>query len=125
MVKKDKIIIITTGRWSDYSILGCFRAIKDFNPRELFLEFIRKKGIQLKSYETFETHFELEEFVHWLLFEKKVIEEITYLEWRFDYFYEDSQYSIISNKNMELESQNSEEDQIVFNSDDIQSFYIV
>lgn len=95
--EKGKIIIVTTGELSNYSIIGCFRVVKEFDARKMVFDFIEEKGIKINSNASIDNFIEVDEFIKWLSIDKGVLEEIKYKEWHFDLIYNEKS-TIISDE---------------------------
>lgn len=68
---------MTTGEYSDYSIRGLFRVLKDLDKQEVYTNFPRKD----------DEWFDPEGFLHYLI-EKEYLEEIDHQEWTFSTYNE-------------------------------------
>ena len=55
IAKAGRLVLVDTGSYSDYHVIGIFRVLKDFNPKEEVDKFLVKKS------------FDEDEFVAYLL----------------------------------------------------------
>lgn len=70
--KTGQLVCIDCGEYSDYSVLGIFVVLKDFDPLHVLEEFLTSRPEQRKPY-----CFEQFEFLATLL-EKKLLRELEY-----------------------------------------------
>lgn len=73
-IKKDDIVLISTGEYSDYSILSTFVANEFFNTRNKIIEY-------LVEFPKAEEALDEDLFMKWL-FSKKLIKELKTKEWQ-------------------------------------------
>lgn len=74
-IKKDEIIILSSGEYSDYNISYLCKALEDINTEEL-----RNEWINLHPEQTIQYSFKPYEFIDFLK-EKKLVEVIPCVEW--------------------------------------------
>ena len=63
IAKAGRLVLVDTGSYSDYHVLGIFRVLKDFNPKEEVDKFLAEQ--LKKSFDIFTDH--EDEFVAYLL----------------------------------------------------------
>jgi len=75
-ISKGQLILISTGDYSDYGILDTFRALRDFDTKEVIECYFTKYPLQSEQYE-----FDDDIFILWLISEQLVVELET-VEWK-------------------------------------------
>jgi len=75
IIKKGDNFILTTGKYSDYSILEAYVANKDFDTKKVLIEYLNEFPKQKKEYE-----FRVDLFMKWLEI-KNYAELLKLIEW--------------------------------------------
>ena len=75
-LKKGELALITSGEYSDYGVQTLVRVLEDFHIIEMRDEYLKKYPEQRERYKA--NH---EQFVHWLVNERKCCEEVEHREW--------------------------------------------
>jgi hypothetical protein len=76
MIKKGKLILLTSGEYSDYSVLRVCRCLKDINTKELEKEYLKIYPDQAEAY-----GLDYYKYLAFLINEKKALEEIKVTEY--------------------------------------------
>lgn len=85
-IKKDELLILSSGEYDDYNNMGIYKACEDIDIELIKLEYIKKYPNQKKKH-----NFVLSDFMNFLINELKIINIVPYKEWNL------SQYGEINN----------------------------
>lgn len=75
--KKGELVTLTSGEYSDYGTHCLCRVLEDCTYQELMGDYLKEHPEQGEEYKA-----NIDQFVHYLINERRVMEEVQYREWR-------------------------------------------
>lgn len=91
-IKKGSFFALTNGCYSDYEMVTICKATQDIDVSALHDEYLSLRPEQAKEF-----RFKDDEFIKWLIVDKKVCKELDYFEWHLGN-YSDGEFSLDERK---------------------------